>query len=117
MSSHTIGNKIINNNDLDTSTNQIGGSLETLSVPFGLMLLNHYLPIDSSKNIYDIQTHNYLEEESIHTELNESNKNDYINENLYDKLLNMLTIAKKEKEKSKTRRKRKKNNRITKKKY
>ena len=31
-----------------------------------------------------------IQRKSINTKLNESDKNDYINENLYDKLLNML---------------------------
>jgi len=120
MSSHKIGNKLINNNDLGietTNTKQMGGSLESLSVPFGLLLLNQYLPVDSSKNIYDIQTHNYLEEDSINTKSTEINKNDSIDDSLYDKLLNMLNISKEIKEKSKTRKKRKRKNRVTKKIY
>jgi len=119
--SYTINNKQITKHIINQDTNQKGGSLETLSVPLGLLLMNQYLPTNTSKNIYDIQTHNYIKEDSANMKCSVSEEiDDSINENLYDKLLNILNVSKEKKEKTKTRKKRKQikiKNRVTKKIY
>lgn len=117
--SYIINNKNITNEDfIDQKHNntQSGGSLETLSVPLGLLILNQVYP-DTSKTIYDVQTHNYIEENDSNNNSDVINGvNDSVDEGLYEKLLNMISVSKEKRIKTKTRKKNVKKNRITKKK-
>lgn len=117
--SYIINNKTITNEEFTNKKNnnsQNGGSLETLSVPLGLLILNQVYP-DTSKTIYDVQTHNYIEEDDTNTNIDRINGvNDSINDGLYEKLLNMISISKEKRIKTKTRKKNVKKNRVTKKK-
>lgn len=117
--SYIINNKIITNEDFTDqkhNSTQSGGSLEKLSIPFGLLILNQVFP-DSSKTIYDFQTHNYVEEnDTSHNSDVINGVNDSVDEGLYQKLLNMISISKENRIKTKTRKKNVKKNRVTKKK-
>ena len=110
---HIITSDIIHNEGNTNRTQKGGNTIETLSVPFGLLLLNQVLPVDTSKNIYDIKSHNYIEELS-------ENEEDTINDSLYDKLVSILNLSNKATIKKKTKKIRpavKRKNRITKRKY
>jgi len=117
--SYIINNKTITNEDFTHqkhNNTQSGGSLEKLSVPFGLLILNQVFP-DTSKTIYDVQTYNYVEENNT-TDNSDvmSSVNDSVDEGLYNKLLNMISISKEKRIKTKTRKKNVQKNRVTKKK-